>query len=93
MCAIAAQIEQFLPEIFNIAGSRGIVGSRKIYSDSKETGFFTRIKGFKGFDAVFSSIKPGFCVISHCLLWDDRIYRIYRYSHISKRSRVKPSDS
>jgi len=65
--AIAVQIEQFVPEIFNIAGSRGIVGSRKIYSDSKETGFFTRIKGFKGFDAVFSSIKPGFCVISALL--------------------------
>ncbi|MBW3584478.1 MAG: hypothetical protein KY448_01165 [Cyanobacteria bacterium 0813] len=67
MCAIAAQIEQFLPEIFNIAGSRGIVGSRKKYSDSKETGFFTGIKGFKGFEAVFSSIKPGFCVISPSL--------------------------
>jgi hypothetical protein len=67
LCAIAVQIEQFVPEIFNIAGSRGIVGSRKIYSDSKETGFFTRIKGFKGFDAVFSSIKPGFCVISALL--------------------------
>ncbi|MEG3968662.1 MULTISPECIES: hypothetical protein [unclassified Microcoleus] len=26
------------------------------YIDSKETGFFTEIKGFKGDDAVFSSI-------------------------------------
>ncbi|MEG4811376.1 hypothetical protein QUA82_27445 [Microcoleus sp. F8-D3] len=38
------------------------------YTDSKETGFFTRIKGFKGFDAVFSSIKPGFCVFSALLI-------------------------
>ncbi|MEG4391602.1 hypothetical protein [Microcoleus sp. BROC3] len=68
MCAIAPQIEQFLPEIFNIAGSRGIVGSREIYSDSKESGFFTGIKSFKGFDAVFSSVKPGFCVISALLI-------------------------
>jgi hypothetical protein len=75
LCAIAPQIEQFLPEIFNIAGSRGIVGSRKIYSDSIETGFFTRLKGLKGFDAVFSSIKPGFCVISALL--------ILRRSHLS----------
>ncbi|MEG3927175.1 MULTISPECIES: hypothetical protein [unclassified Microcoleus] len=36
--------------------------------DSKETGFFTGIKGFKGFDAVFSSIKPGFYVISAWLI-------------------------
>ncbi|WP_333097493.1 hypothetical protein [Microcoleus sp. Pol12A6] len=67
MCAIAPQIEQFLPEIFNIAGSRGIVGSHKIYSDSKEIGFFTGIKGFKGCDAVFSPIKPGCCIISALL--------------------------
>ncbi|MEG3909148.1 hypothetical protein QT979_15205 [Microcoleus sp. w2-18bC1] len=32
--------------------------------DSKETGFFTGIKGFKGYEAVFASIKPGFYVIS-----------------------------
>ncbi|MEG3834807.1 MULTISPECIES: hypothetical protein [unclassified Microcoleus] len=38
------------------------------YIDSKETGFFTGIKGFKGFDAVFSSIKPGFYVISAWLI-------------------------
>ncbi|MEG4301889.1 hypothetical protein [Microcoleus sp. D3_18a_C4] len=36
--------------------------------DSKETGFFTGIKGFKGFDAVFSSLKPGFYVISAWLI-------------------------
>jgi len=53
--AIAPQIEQFVPEIFYIAGSRGIVGSRAISIDSKETGSFT---GMKGFDAVFSQKNP-----------------------------------
>ena len=38
MRAIALQIEQFVPEIFNIAGSRGIS------IDSKETGFLQRLK-------------------------------------------------
>ncbi|MEG4989929.1 hypothetical protein QUB08_29940 [Microcoleus sp. BR0-C5] len=38
------------------------------YIDRKEIGFFTGIKGFKGDDAVFSSLKPSFCVISAWLI-------------------------
>ncbi|PSB24700.1 hypothetical protein C7B69_13225 [filamentous cyanobacterium Phorm 46] len=58
----------------------------KLSIDSKETRFLSGIKDFKGFDPVFSSIEPGFCVFSALLI-------LGRSSHLSKPSRVNYSDS